>query len=472
MIKHISITNMAKFEGVVEFELPAIALINGKNQAGKTSLINCIQYIAAQGHDPEIVHGDAEFGEIIVTLNNGDQLRARASRRSGDTIRGWKPAAGKKWTMNRELIDAVCNALAYNPLSFLELSDKQQVEKLLQIMPIPFDPAEIQEAVGEAEPETRDAAVTESMNGLEIVGAIEKSITAARRTIGVQADTQEKHASELESALPPAAPGGTDWGAEAKRLQSEKDRIAAEHRKSTDKATAEYQALVDVAKETYRVEHDKIDAEINRQISLIERERTDRKAKASAVKDKSVEDARNAHMACLKSAVEVARPALEKLTADLSTAQERDRADQQATGTRKAIHVARNEATVKKSRYKILTEALTRLTKLKATIAGRLPIPGIVIQEGKIWRDEAGKLVPFSRWNQSDQDLFCVKLGILAYGERAGVLCLDGFEKFDSQRRTGFLKTCEKYAASKGIQFVIASVSDGPLEVVAPEVKA
>ncbi len=74
--------------------------------------------------------------------------------------------------------------------------------------------------------------------------------------------------------------------------------------------------------------------------------------------------------------------------------------------------------------------------------------------------------MPFSRWNQSDQDLFCVKLGILAYGERAGVLCLDGFEKFDSARRTGFLKTCEKYAASKGIQFVIASVSDGPLEVV------
>ncbi len=158
---------------------------------------------------------------------------------------------------------------------------------------------------------------------------------------------------------------------------------------------------------------------------------------------------------------------MEKLTADLATAEERARAQQQAVGTKAAIDAARAEATQRQGRSAVLSAALERLSGLKSTIAARLPIPGVVIEDGRLL-DAAG--VPFPRWNSQAQMGFCLRVGVLAHGD-AGFICIDGAERFDSEKRKALIKAARKYEAD-GMQFIIASVSDTPLTVGSVEAVA
>ena len=76
-LQHVTITDMAGFAGVHEFDLPAICLISGKNGRGKSSLLDCLRYCFDSGHDEDMIHSGAECGEIIVLLDDGGAVRAR-----------------------------------------------------------------------------------------------------------------------------------------------------------------------------------------------------------------------------------------------------------------------------------------------------------------------------------------------------------------------------------------------------------
>ena len=89
MLSRIQIQNLGPFESFDSGKLPAVALISGDNGIGKTGLLECIKWVGASGHDPDMIHGGAEAGEVIVTTDTGAQLRARITRK--ETTRGWKP---------------------------------------------------------------------------------------------------------------------------------------------------------------------------------------------------------------------------------------------------------------------------------------------------------------------------------------------------------------------------------------------
>ena len=61
-LQHVTITDMAGFSGVHEFDLPAICLISGKNGRGKSSLLDCLRYCFDSGHDEDMIHSGAECG--------------------------------------------------------------------------------------------------------------------------------------------------------------------------------------------------------------------------------------------------------------------------------------------------------------------------------------------------------------------------------------------------------------------------
>lgn len=474
MLKSITITNLGSFQSLT-VETPSVCLINGGNGVGKTTLLDVVRLFADRGHDPDILRGNSENGEAVMVLDDETQIRVRVTRK--DTWRGWKPKDAKRWVEGREMVDKIYRAIAYDPIKFLDLPPKEQAEKLAELSPVQATEAELQLAVGGATEERSKAPVKPGMNGIEVINTIREAIYDARGLLNNGAKVQDAHASELEKALPSPAPAGTDWKKEASRLASERSRIEDEERKAIGLISADFQAAKDTANAENREQWQKINTDIDTKIAALELERQERKQASADAYTLTVETARtkaNTDAAAIKSAN---KPVLEKLTADYATAAERDRFLTQAEGTRKAAEVARNEAEQKKSRAKELTEALTRLDNLKRTLAARLPIKNVIVQDGKIYREQDGGLVPLKRWNTADQYKLCLKIGMMIGG---GLVLVDHCEAFDGPTRKALYATCQKYAEDKGVQFLlasvdiegkplkVASVSDGPLEVKAP----
>lgn len=467
MLRRIQITNMGPFASFDSGELPAVALIEGGNGVGKTGLMDCIRWTGDSGHDPDMIHGASEFGEVIITTDDDTQLRVRTSR--DQTVRYWKPKDGQRWLKGREEIDKIYKAIGYDPLKFLALPEKQQIEKLAEISDAKATPEEITAAVGEATEEASGAKLQPGMNGLDYINAIHSAIYDARRTLNVGADTQEKHAAELERALPPPAPEGEDWSAAAARLQREKEALEATERAGIAELGSEFAAAKDAAQQALRTACEEIDADINAKITALERERATRKGAASKKSAEKVEYARGIASTEAGKIKAANKPKLDALAADLATAQERSRAQQQAEGTRKAVEVARQEAAAKSARAEVLTAALKRLEVLKQALVARMPIRGGRLEGGRIVRDQDGGLVPLKHWNEADQMTFAMQVGMKIGG---GFVIMDGIQAYDGPHRKALIATCRRYAEQRGVQFILAAVDQaeaGPLRISGAE---
>jgi len=461
-LKSIAITNMAGF-AKFSADLPAIALVQGGNEQGKTSFLDCIKYCFGRGHDPAMIHGTADFGEVLVTFDTGAQVKARAVRESNTTTRSYKAPGATRFLVGRAEIDAMTNAVSYDALEFMRLEPKGQVETLLRVMPMEVKPEELKAALGEM------AGLVEvqpaGTSGMVVVDAAHKNIYDQRREVNGQADLQAKHAVALESALPPPAPEGTDWEAETKRLRAEVARIDTQESTALAQLRTELDATKETANQAYRVAVAKIDEDINAEIRELERKRTARTEGAADDEKTVVGAARKTANEAAATAGESCKPRRDRATAELATATERARAQQQATGTRLAVEKARAEVAVLKSKSDAMTAALDRLQALKETVAARIPLNGITFPNGLL-ADAKG--VPFARWNDATKMTFCLKLAVLAHGE-AGFICLDGAQQFDPEHRKALYTAAKKYADEKGLQFVIATVTQGPLQITQPK---
>lgn len=452
MITHISITTLAGIARL-DLPLPAVALITGGNGRGKTSFLAALRLLADRGHDASLIHGSAEWGEVIATTDTGHQLRAYVTH--NETTRGWKSPGGKRWVTNRQYVDSLARAIAYDPVKFLELPPREQAEQLLKLAPIEVSAEEIQAAVGEAEDEAMGAAITPGMSGLDVINATHGAIYTARRDIGRDADIQQKHATALEATLPKAAPAG-DWTAEVTRLRG---ALAAAEQTERD-GVAEVRRVFDAAKSTAEKNRITADAEIDRdieaKIAALRTEQSQRKSIAAQAETAALDAARavaNTEAARVRGE---SKPVVDALKNDLATAEERARVEEQAVGTRKAMDAARTEATGLTARVNVCTAALERLAALKAAVAGRLRIPGVRVEGGLIVREEAGGLVPLDRWNTADQITLGLRIGMLI---GAGVVIFDNAERFDKPHREALMKAAQRYSESgQPVQFIIASV--------------
>lgn len=499
----IAITNLAAFPAFTA-TFPAVAIIQGRNGLGKSSLQSVIRYAfgrrtdgsRAVEHDPVMLHGNADKGEAIITFDDGSLLRVLVTRK--DTTRQTKPKEGNKWSRSTSEIDALANALSYDPVQFKDFDAKRRVETILRIMPAQVTSEEISAAVG-------DVAIAFPHDpGLAAINAYHEDIYAMRREENVAADRLTKHAEELEAALGVNG-DDRDWETQAKGLRDSHAAITVkevEHkatvRKTFDAYVAEqkdaHQKAVAASLETMNKAIEKLKAQHGLVVM-----------KSMEEMNAKVEDARKlANQSVTDKRTELA-PELDRLTAEIATAEERARAQAQAEGTREAAKKARTEATARKAASARMTDALDRLKALKETVAARLPIKGITIaapmdgQPVDICREEGPggckcghaveshaspensdntactlcdckefarqkALIPFSRWNETSKLLFCLRIAVLTHGQ-CGLVCIDSIDAVDPETRKGLVKTMEKYAKAENMQFLLGEATGGELRV-------
>ena len=113
------------------------------------------------------------------------------------------------------------------------------------MMPIKVDTSEVTEAIGSAATLVKLPVLPATINGLELVDLSYDSIYDQRRELNVAADTQEKHASELERALPPPAPEGEQWNDQVQSLQVQIKQTDDKERVELNELTVMFRAVKD-----------------------------------------------------------------------------------------------------------------------------------------------------------------------------------------------------------------------------------
>ena len=459
-LQHITITDMAGFHGVSEFDLPAVALISALNGAGKSSLTDTLRYAFDRGHDDDMVHADAEQGEAIISFDDGAAVRVSASRKLHQTTRAYRAPGERKWNVSRAVIDKISAAISYNALSLMELPEKKQIETLMELMPVTVTDDEINAAIGEAMPEAEALLESKDYTTADGLGKIDllleereghTSIYNSRREKNVSREKLEAHASELERAIPPPAPQGTDWVAEVRRLQSELDALSRAETATVASLGKELDKQKDEAREWMTAQNEAIDKEIDAKIRTLEAERDTRKSEVRTHATTVVDEARNAANEKARQCREENAGVRATLTAERATAEERAAEHERTEGTRQAAVVAREQAIADGQRAEVLSDAVRRLRELRITVAERLPIKGIRIVGGRLLNMDN---VPFKRWNTAQQVIFCLKIAVMAHGE-AGFVCIDKAESIVEPLWSQMLAACKKYAETEGMQFLI-----------------
>lgn len=469
----ISITDLAGFSGTANFPLHAVSIIEGNHGTGKSSLIDVLSYAFGRrplsetgsrsvDHDAAMINGSKERGEAIIIFDDASHLRVLVTTDS--TTRQIKSPGAKKWDRaTPQFIDSLVNALSYDPFSLKDLTEKQRIEALLLASPVTVSALEIATAVGGA------VSVNNVRPDIEAIDQLSSHIYDLRRTRNVAADTQRKHAQQLREALPPSSQDDVDWQKQAHEKRAERDALTAsldshkkkvgdtfrghqqeqidKHQKATDTAKSAFNEGVEALR---KILNATVDASLKAHNEEIESART---IANQAVRDKQAE----------------IQPMYDTLTTEIATAEERALATAQVTGTRAAVDAADKEAAAHQAESDKMTAAITRLAELKATVAGRLKIPKITIaapKEGQpidICREEKGSLVPFSRWNEADKDMFCMRMAVLMHGA-CGVVFVDEIGHLTEERKTALLATARKYAVD-GMQFIFSQAAETELTV-------
>lgn len=468
-LEHVSITNCAGFDSAT-YNLPAIAIVRGRNRAGKSALAACLKYPFDGGHDEDMLTPGAESGEILIRLDNGGAVRATISRSTNKTTRSYQKPGERKWVAKREFIDNVASSLSYDPLHFLKLEDKQQVLELLQVLgpSLTVSDDELTAAIGDSG--YREVGDDAPLSGLDRVDQLlsEKSGSGSlydqRRELNVAATTLAHHAYEIERALPPPSQNPLEdgsWDKVAAQKQAELSNLDQEERAKI----AEIGKLLQSEKDTSHADEIEaflaVDADIDGQIKVLELRRQELKQNIRTAQAERIEAARtevNTAVAMLRSLTAEPRA---MLTREYATAQERHTEWMRTEGSRKEVETAKAEAARKSAASERLSAALERLRALRTKIAERIPIKDALIKDGRLLNLKG---VPFRKWNTEAQYGFCLRLAVLTHGE-LGLVVMDGCEVFDAEHTAALLRACDKYVEKEGMQFVLLTVGQGELTV-------
>ena len=119
-------------------------VIAGRNAQGKSSVLDAIWAALAGGAGAKETSRPIRDGETkaSVVLDLGDLIVTRRWTGSGTTL---EVAAqdGARYPSPQTILDGLIGRLSFDPLAFAEQDAKHQLQMLLDVVELPFDPAEL-----------------------------------------------------------------------------------------------------------------------------------------------------------------------------------------------------------------------------------------------------------------------------------------------------------------------------------------
>lgn len=439
---HISKIRISNILGIEQLELVpgSFNVITGKNGQGKTSILEAIKSALKGGHDATLLRSGADEGEIVLELDDGRSIeKSVKADKSTTNVRGLD---GKRQASPAGLIAAMSDLISINPVEFLAAGSKQRTEILLQSMPIALDVGHLTSLVPDGV--TIEAGQLAG-HPLEVISRVTKAVYDERT--GVNRAEKEKTATmtQLQASL-----GGEAQQVDPARL-------------------AELEQFVDQSGVALQDRLSKIDARQNE----LQTVRDQKIAEAQTVRDAAIAAAHAAY----DTAVHGARAEYDDVAAKGAAAREQARQKHEAATVaqrdeltalrnqialagqqeqqRKMVDQFRNEAFGLRKQSADLSKALEAIEAYKASLIAQLPIDGLEVRDGEIFRHG----VAFDRLNTAQKVLIAIEIAKLRAGQLP-VICVDGLELLDSETFGEFTKQ----TANGEMQMFVTRVGDGELD--------
>lgn len=429
-IAHLSIKNIL---GVTELELSpkGFTEISGANGTGKTSVLEAIKSALETGHDATLLRQGATEGETVLVLDDGTEISKRVT--AGGSTTSVK-RDGKKITRPAEAIKALTDMLSVNPVDFLNAPKKDRVRVLLEAMPIEVDAKHLSALAGvpvKAQP---------GVHALHVIGQVHTQIYDART--GTNRALKEKAATikQLEAAVPPL-PAGV--AGDEEELQAQVTAADTARDGTLQRINAKLQGLRTdsaTAIENLRTEAQRKIDEIKAQLD------TDIEANRAALAEQEARAAAAATTARTKH-TDTVQPLQDQLRVI--------RSDREASGRRAqtldTIAALQTELGTLQAEADQQTQALADIEAYKTELLAGLPIPGVEVVDGEIYRNG----VQFDRLNTAQKVDIAVQLAVLRAAD-LGIVCVDRIECMD----TAFLEEFRARALESGLQMFVTRVAD------------
>lgn len=122
-----------------------VVVISGRNGQGKTSVLDSIWFAlggapAAKGTTRPIRDGEKR---AEVTVDLGDLVVTRTWDSRGTTQLTVENAEGARYKSPQQMLDGLVGRLSFDPLSFAQQAERDQLATLLSLVDLPFDPEQV-----------------------------------------------------------------------------------------------------------------------------------------------------------------------------------------------------------------------------------------------------------------------------------------------------------------------------------------
>lgn len=404
-VSHLRISNILGIDEL-EFSPAGFNEISGQNGTGKTSVLEAIKAATGTGHDATLLRKGADKGEVVLVLEDGTEIQRRvtASSSKTDVLRD-----GKKVQKPGEAIKALVDTLSVNPVEFLTARKQDRVKVLLEAMPIRVDAERLGSIAG------FPVTVGEDEHGLGVIDAVRKQVFDDRT--GTNRAVKEKDATinQLKLAMPDA-PGGVEGSEDELRAQvtaatDAKDAELERVRAKLDGLEKEKNAKLDVLRAETQAKIDAIKAEAAAQAEELNAAFTDIERKAGIQRERTIQKHTDT--------VTPINQAIASIVANRGAHAKRE----QALATIEKMEEELEELTADAAAQ---TKALESIDAYKIELLASLPIPGVEVRDGEIFRDG----VPFDRLNTAQQVTIAVEIAKLRAGDLQ-VCCVDRIECLD-----------------------------------------
>lgn len=428
-IAHVKISNIL---GIAELEFTPEGFneITGPNGTGKTSVLEAIQAVLKTGHDATLLRNGADKGEAVLVLDDGTELSKTVT---ADKSTSKVKIDGKATTRPAEALKALTDLYSANPIEFLRARKQDRVKVLLETMPLVADTERLAEITGI--PVTADPGT----HALAVIDAVHKEVYDDRTGTNRAIKEKDNTINQLSMAMP-EAPGGIEGSedeliaqilaaddaktTELDRINTKLAGLKAANQEKKDAIRAEAQRLIDEIKAKAVADVDAINAEEQRIEGL-----------AGQQREKTIQKHADA--------VGPLNTALASIKENRSAHAKREQAQQTIEQMKKELVDLQGDAARQ-------TKALADLEQYKNDLLASLPIPGVEVKDGEIYRDG----VVFDRLNTAQQVWVAIEIAKLRAGN-LGVSCVDGIELLDPAAFEEF----KKQSLDSNLQLFVSRVS-------------
>ncbi len=399
----------------------SLTVIRGANSVGKSSLLDAVASIFQGGSDPSLVRQGAKSGRVRLELSNGVVIE-KLQTAKGATLKV-TDANGEAVASPQKYVQELATSFAFSPLDFLRAPKNERAAFAAKHANLSFQAKELRNLkFGQLDvgAPVRELVGPDAVLSLEDFDRLRKTVYEKRKAANLLANEAEKSVNSLRKSLPLDEPGETP-AANLPRLQKELAALDEGERRDLTAVGAEAEA----ARATARLEYD-------RQLTAIY------EAESEAVNE--VKRGNEAERTRLQQAIAEAQAGLKRAG--------------EVAALSKHLEQQQERLSEKSTEAKAFDQALDAMDALKKSKLDNLPIPGLTIENGEVFRNG----IPFDQLNHAQRYVTALEIGALGLGELPLVISDEG-ESLDEKE---FAVFCEAIKES-GMQVIVARVDQGDL---------